>query len=367
MTVVPGKKVFVGMSGGVDSSVSAALLKREGYEVTGVFIKAWHPDFLPCSWKDDRRDAMRVCASLDIPFMTFDLEKEYKRDVVDYMIREYGEGRTPNPDVMCNKSIKFGAFLNRALELGADFVATGHYAQVVETTHGDTIQYKLLESRDTQKDQTYFIWNLNQKQLKHVLFPVGEFEKSHVRALAKQFNLPTFAKKDSQGLCFMGKVDIKDFLENYFKSEKGEVRDEQGAVIGEHDGAWFYTIGERHGFKIVNESPTETPYYIVDKDVKRNILTVSHREPTTELLKPIQSLSLSDINWVRKIPTPTTPIDARIRYRQTPVACRVIAEDTTATVYFEEPQSIVSLGQSMVFYKEGECLGGGIIHAILEE
>lgn len=359
-----GKKVYVGLSGGVDSSVSAAILKHDGYEVTGVFIKAWHPDFLTCTWKDDRRDAMRVCAALDIPFITLDLEKEYKQEVIDYMLKEYAAGRTPNPDVMCNKSIKFGGFLKFALEQGADYVATGHYAQRIEANNDGEIYYKLVESKDTNKDQTYFIWTLSQEQLAHVLFPVGEFTKPEVRKLAEEFKLPTFAKKDSQGLCFLGKVDLKDFLGHYFKNEKGNVLNEKGESIGEHDGAWFYTLGERHGFKVLTPSPDEKPLYIVGKDVKANTLTVSHREPINDLLKPISELSIREANWIRGVPNPKITITARLRYRQTPITCRVTKDKKNYRIMFTEPQSIVATGQSVVFYLDGECLGGGIIETV---
>src|SRR3989344_3453407 len=231
-----GKKVYVGLSGGVDSAVSAALLKKEGHEVTGVFIKAWTPPGFPCSWKDDRRSAMRAAAVLDIPFITLDLEKEYKRDVVDYMIREYKLGRTPNPDVMCNKEIKFGAFLKFALAEGADFVATGHYAQKVVSSKQSVVRkekdsktlmlnadYLLLEGADPDKDQSYFLWTLTQNQLKHILFPVGHLQKEAVRKLDEKFNLPQATRKDSQGLCFLGKIDMKEFLKEHIKTKKGKV------------------------------------------------------------------------------------------------------------------------------------------------
>ncbi len=360
-----GKKVFVGLSGGVDSSVSAALLKRDGYEVTGVFIKAWHPDFLTCTWKDDRRDAMRVCATLNIPFLTFDLEKEYKQEVIDYMISEYAAGRTPNPDVMCNKSIKFGGFLKKALAMGADYVATGHYATRIESSTDDGVVYKLLESKDTNKDQTYFIWTLAQNQLAHILFPVGEYTKPEVRKLAEEFTLPTFAKKDSQGLCFLGKVDLKDFLGHYFDQKPGAVLDESGTVIGRHDGAWFYTLGERHGFSVFTQSPQEKAYYIVAKNVDKNTITVSHREIKTDLLKPISELTMSQVNWTQgKAPESSQTIQARMRYRQDVFNCRVFINENQAHVLLEQPQSIVSTGQSIVFYYNGECLGGGIIEAM---
>ncbi len=210
------KKVFVGLSGGVDSSVSAALLQSQGYDVFGVFIKVWQPDFYECTWKEDRLDAMRVCAKLNIPFYTLDLEKEYKKEVVDYMIEEYKNGRTPNPDVMCNKYIKFGGFFDWAMSQGADFVATGHYARLNK-------EHELVAGRDSNKDQSYFLWTLTKEQLSKTLFPVGDIEKTEVRKLAKKFGLPTAEKKDSQGLCFIGKVDMAEFLHHFIETKPGPV------------------------------------------------------------------------------------------------------------------------------------------------
>ena len=256
------KKVFVGMSGGVDSSVSVALLKVatpnnfsklfgrptpegfSGYEVVGVFIKVWQADFLPCTWREERREAMRAAAHLGIPLITLDLEKEYKDEVVDYMIREYSMGRVPNPDVMCNKHVKFGAFLEFAKKNGADFIATGHYARIQSSHHTlPPKPYSLLMGVDAEKDQSYFLWTLTQDQLAHTLFPVGHLQKSEVRDLAKEFGLPNAEKKDSQGLCFMGAVDMADFLKHYLKTEVGNVLDKDGNIIGTHQGAILYTIG----------------------------------------------------------------------------------------------------------------------------
>lgn len=361
------KKVFVGLSGGVDSSVSAAILKRDGYEVTGVFIKAWYPDFLTCTWKDDRRDAMRVCAVLDIPFLTIDLEKEYKKEVIDYMIREYAEGRTPNPDVMCNKAIKFGGFFKKAMEMGADYVATGHYARVVESRTDDSddvggVVYKMLEAKDDNKDQTYFLWTLTQKELAHTLFPIGDMPKPQVRELAAEFGLPTAAKKDSQGLCFLGKIDLKDFLGHYFKEQKGDViDDESGEMVGTHNGAWFYTIGERHGFTAFAETSNEKPYYVVAKDVKENTLTVSHKESVDALLMPTREIRIANANWVSGKAPLRKKVFARVRYKAEPVACKVGQDADGFFVEFDADQSIVSVGQSIVFYNQGECLGGGVV------
>src|SRR3989344_1380959 len=265
------QKVYVAVSGGVDSSVSLALLKEQGYDVVGVFIRVWQPNFLECNWKEDKRDAMRVCAHLGVQFLEFNFEKEYKKEVADYMIEEYKIGRTPNPDVMCNQQIKFGTFLKKALEMGTDFIATGHYAKIESHKAG---RY-LLVGKDTNKDQSYFLWTLTQEQLKYVLFPIGGYKKKEVRKLAKKFKLLTAEKKDSQGLCFLGKLNVKDFLKHYIKEKPGKVLDQDGKIIGKHSGAVFFTLGERHGFKIFQKSPNEQPRYIVGKDLKKNILVVS--------------------------------------------------------------------------------------------
>ena len=366
------KKVFVGLSGGVDSSVAAALLKEEGYDVIGVFIKVWHPDFLPCDWKRDRLDAMRVCAKLEIPFLTFDLEKEYKEGIIDYMISEYKAGKTPNPDVMCNKQIKFGAFLKKALEMGADYIATGHYARKRESTNSklqntnktQIPNYKLLVGNDDNKDQTYFLWTLNQEQLKHTLFPTGEFPKSKVRELAEKFRLSTAKKKDSQGLCFIGKLDMADFLKNYIEEKKGDVLDESGKVIGEHDGVTFLTIGQRHGFNIIEKGTHDKPYYIVSKDIKNNTVTVSHCAKPSLAQLGRNKIEIKDVNWVSgEIPDLNKKYKARIRYRQELQDCRLrLCESRSqAVVDFDESQDTAAVGQSVVVYDGQECLGGGVI------
>jgi tRNA-uridine 2-sulfurtransferase len=369
-----GKKVYVGMSGGVDSSVSAALLKKAGYDVTGVFIKVWQPDFYECTWKEDRIDAMRVAASLDMPFVTLDLEKEYKKDVVDYMIREYEAGRTPNPDVMCNRHIKFGAFFRWAMDQGADYVATGHYAQARKDADG----VKLLKGTDDNKDQSYFLWTLNQEQLSHTLFPVGDMPKPEVRKLAKKFKLATADKKDSQGLCFIGKIDMREFLSHYIALKKGRVLNDDGKVIGEHDGAVLYTIGQRHGFLITHKTPTDSPYYVVGKNLSENTITVSHKSPEGELAGAVQKVLIENANWIGgSEPEIGKTYRARIRYRQPLKEC-VITKITEigAELEFHEPQNAVAPGQSVVIYDKAfeldtrkdalnadVCLGGGIIAA----
>jgi len=360
------------MSGGVDSSVTAALLKEQGYDVSGVFIKVWHPDFLgfargrkvPCDWREDRRDAMRVAALLDIPFHTFDLEKEYKKEVVDYMIREYRRGRVPNPDVMCNKSIKFGSFLERARALGADYVATGHYARVEGSKGKDGLKV-MLEGVDKNKDQSYFLWTLSQKELSQVLFPVGDYSKPKIRSLARTFKLPTAEKKDSQGLCFMGKIDVKEFLKNYIKPRRGKVFNTVGEEIGWHDGAEFFAIGERHGFTINKKSNNDRPFYIVAKDIKKNTLTVSNKTAKRPE-SSVKKILIDQVNWVSgNLPNLSRRYSARLRYRQEKQPCRLFEKGGETVVIFSEAQEAVSAGQSLVIYDGEECLGGGIIKDVV--
>ena len=364
------QRVFVAMSGGVDSSLSAALLKEQGYDVTGVFIKVWQPDFVECVWKEDRLDAMRVCAKLGIKFLTLDLEKEYKREVVDYMISEYKAGRTPNPDVNCNKYVKFGAFFDFAMKNGADYAATGHYAQLRQKIKNQKSKIKIYElavARDKNKDQSYFLWNLTQEHLKRTLFPIGNMQKTDVRKMARKFNLPVFDKKDSQGLCFIGKVDMKDFLKHYLPSPKGDVLNEKGEAIGWHEGAYFYTIGQRHGFIITKKSSEDKPYYIISKDIPSNAITVSH-SPIAQGISSSKRITISGTNWIDgELPNFIKKYKARIRYREPLQACRIeIAEkkDTLNSrflVIFDLPQAVVSRGQSLVIYDGENCIGGGII------
>ena len=347
------KKVFVGMSGGVDSSVAAYLLKREGYAVTGVFMKVWQPEFVPCSAEDDRRDAMRVAARLGIPFSTFNFEQEYKKDVADYFIAEYAAGRTPNPDVMCNRYIKFGAYLRAAVAQGAEYIATGHYARVKKDSEG----YHLLVGINENKDQSYFLHTLGQDELSRTLFPIGNFTKPEVRQIARRAGLPTAEKKDSQGLCFVGKLDMKEFLSHYIPQKRGAVVDTKGVVLGEHEGAAYYTLGQRHGFTARAKSPTTSPYYVVAKNISGNTLTVAHRPSATE-----HEIALRDTHWTLRAPSLKKRYGARLRYRQELAPCSVrVGSKGDAIITFKKAPAFIPSGQSLVLYDKDECIGGGVI------
>jgi len=353
------KKVFVGMSGGVDSSVAALLLHGEGHDVTGVFIKVWQPDFIPCTAEDDRKDAMRVAARLGIPFQTFNFEKEYKTAVIDYLIAEYKAGRTPNPDVMCNREIKFGAFLREAKRQGADAIATGHYARIHESgPRSQESQFHLLAGIDKNKDQSYFLYTLGQDELAHTLFPIGEYTKLQVRAIAEKAGLPTAQKKDSQGLCFIGKLDMKEFLARFLPRAEGAVQDRNGKIIGTHDGAHYYTVGQRHGFAVRAESASQSPYYVVAKDSATNTLTVSH----TPSQKTDGAVTLQSVSWTSAIPQSNRKYTARMRYRQPLMPCFVHAgKANNARVQFLKSPGLIPSGQALVVYDGTECIGGGTI------
>ncbi len=331
---VRGKKIWVGMSGGVDSAVSAALLQKAGAEVTGVFIKGWYPSGMPCTWAHERRDAMRVAARLHIPFITLDASAEYKKSVIDYMLAEYAAGRTPNPDVMCNREVKFGAFYRAAKNAGADAIATGHY-------------------RSGEKDQTYFLWAVPREVLAETIFPVGEMEKSDVRKLATRFNIPVAAKKDSQGVCFLGPVSLDEFLRAEFGEARGRAIDEKGEVIGEHDGALLSTIGERVALR--DASPG--PWFVLAKDVEKNELTVG-KVRGVRASEASATISFTDANWHADL---ATTVEAQYRYRGPRLAGRV--EDDRFIPAAPLPESPAS-GQSIVFYSAtGALVGGGIITA----
>ncbi len=352
----PKKKILVAMSGGVDSSVAAALLLREGYDVAGAFMKNWSDEADPCtgecSWQKERQDAIRVAATLGISFQTFDFEEQYRANVVEYMVREYAAGRTPNPDVMCNKMVKFDLFLRRAEELGFDMIATGHYARGLSPK--GTVPAVLLTGLDKNKDQSYFLHQLNQYQLSKTLFPIGELQKSQVRQLAREFALPTAEKKDSQGICFIGKVDLTQFLAEKIPAHVGPIVTTDGRVIGRHRGVAPFTIGQRHGLGLGGGAP----YFVVEKDVRRNTVVVA-REDDALLAK---SLIATDIHWISGT-APTLPLEcaARIRYRQPLEAATVSADAAGIRVDFKNSQRAISPGQFVVFYDGEMCLGGAVI------
>ncbi len=348
-------RVFVGLSGGVDSSVAALRLKKRGYDVVGVFIKVWHPDWLICNWEEERLDAMRVAAHLDIPFLTCDATAEYRDDVANYFIREYQAGRTPNPDVMCNKHVKFGAFMRFAKEHGADFIATGHYARRVEGANGPELHRGI----DPNKDQSYFLWTLTKEQLAYTLLPVGDTIKDRIRAEAAAARIPTAQKKDSQGICFLGHIDIHEFLSHYIDLSDGPVLDENGAVIGTHKGAFVYTPGQRHGLAIHTEESSRDPYYVVSKDVANNTVIASRRKPN---LPTESDITLTHV-VLRSELTVSDSLQAQSRYRQEPFTVQVTGKtDTELKLSLVTPTDAAVAGQSCVLYRGTECIGGGIIN-----
>jgi tRNA-specific 2-thiouridylase len=359
------KTVFVGASGGVDSSVSAALLIEQEYNVVGVFIRTWTPDFIECTWRDERRDAMRVCTHLGIPFLECDAEEEYKKGVADYMIEEYKKGNTPNPDVMCNREVKFGVFWKFAKEHGANFIATGHYAQnnypVCDSNESQIKikNYKLKKGKDNSKDQVYFLWTLTQDDLEHVLFPIGHLNKTEVRKLALKYKLPTAVKKDSQGVCFLGPLDMKDFLKHYIEPKKGSVLNEKKEVIGSHDGSVFFTLGERHGFKLNKNTENDKPFYVVSKDIGNNTITVS--SDIIEINKQNIKYNLINTNWINKLPELNKKYTCQIRYHGELIDCQFVSIEANKTVIKLEKEVLVSPGQSIVVYDNNVCLGGGVV------
>ena len=375
------KKVFVMMSGGVDSSVAALLLKKQGYDVVGVFMRSYNID--GCQERD-AEDARRVAEKLNIPFYVWDFEEEYKKKVVEYMIDGYRQGITPNPDVMCNKEIKFGLFLKRSLEMGADFVATGHYVRLKRTQpttdnkqltikkqsigQASDVRCQMFAAKDGNKDQSYFLWTLTQKQLKHCLFPIGNYLKSETREIARKAGLSTADKKDSQGICFLGKVTLKDFLNQYIPEKRGLVLSASGEVFGEHKGAHFYTIGQRH-LKISNlknQISNSQPVYVVEKDIQNNTIIVAKGSDNSALYK--KEIKLTNVNFINSVHSHILKnvgmnILTRVRYRQPLANARLdFSDDLCCNLIFDEPQKFVASGQSAVFYSiNEEVLGGGII------
>ncbi len=384
------KTVFVGMSGGVDSSVAALLLKKQGYNVVGVFMRCYNLD--GCAERD-AEDARRVAEHIGIPFYVWDFEEEYKKRVVEYMIEGYRAGITPNPDVMCNREIKFGLFLKKALAAGADFVATGHYVRIetrnekreTRTKKGSIsslvsrISYRLLEAKDKNKDQSYFLWTLTQKELKHCLFPIGDYLKPKVRAMAAKAGLPTAAKKDSQGICFLGDVNVEEFLQQYIPTKKGALVTTTGEEIGEHHGAAFYTIGERHinaDFKFpktAGKKLDRKPFYVAEKNIKTNTVTVAEGSENDALYR--KEVELTNMNFLLASRVSSLassiPVFARVRYRQPLARATLVARrretrderrEKEYVLIFDKSQKFVAPGQSAVLYdKNGVMLGGGII------
>lgn len=354
-------RILVGMSGGVDSSVSAALLVQAGHEVEGGFIKNWSDtkDLWTgeCSWRAERRDAMRVAAKLGIPLHTFDFEEQYRERVLGALFREYEAGRTPNPDVLCNEEIKFGLFAQEAFARGFDAVATGHYARVVHETTG---QAHLLRGRDTHKDQTYFLYRVSQEVLRRTLFPIGDLEKSQVRAQAGALGLATASKPDSQGICFVGKLDMHEFLRKRIAPTPGDIVDEHGKVLGTHDGLDAYTIGQRHGLHV---SAGQKSWYVVAKRPETNqLVIVSDREHP--LLYSTHA-TLEDLHWTEGAPPcelgESVELQLVCRYRQAPLNITLTRNASqTAEIYFHEPAWAIAAGQSAVIYDGEVCLGGGI-------
>ena len=356
------KKVVVGISGGVDSSVSALILKQQGYDVTGVFMKNWEEDDTDdfCSAEEDIKDAESVCNSIGIAFNKINFAAEYWDNVFEHFLREYKAGRTPNPDILCNKEIKFKAFLNYIKLLGGQYVATGHYARTRKLQDGSI---QLIKGLDDSKDQTYFLYTLGQEQLKQTIFPIGDIEKDKVRQIAKDNNLVTFDKKDSTGICFIGERKFKEFLSKYLPAQQGEIHDENGIKIGTHDGLMYYTIGQRQGLGIggVKNRP-EIPWFVAAKDLDNNVLIAVQGHDHPMLLK--DSLSAIDLSWVASYPPKDRfRCSAKTRYRQKDQFCEVVIDinNNSAKVYFDKPQRAITPGQSVVLYDGDICLGGGII------
>lgn len=394
------KRVVVGLSGGVDSSVAAYLLKKQGYEVIGLFMKNWHDDSVTisneCPWLEDSNDAMMVAQKLEIPFQVIDLSKQYKKRIVDYMFAEYEKGRTPNPDVLCNREIKFDVFLNVALELGADYVATGHYCQKSEEIINNTKVYKLLAGKDCNKDQSYFLCQLSQQQLSKALFPIGQLTKPEVRKIATQQNLITAQKKDSQGLCFIGKVRLPEFLQQklqpkegvivqipnnapiynttipsfknkeeelHFLSKKYTYHPTDGNIVGKHQGAHYFTIGQRKGLAV---GGTKEPLFVIDTNVKENVIYTGEGKNHQGLYRTALFITNDELHWIRKDLKLNNgeqmQVQARIRYRQPLQKATLYKVEKGLYIQFSQPQSAITQGQFAAWYINDELIGSGVIN-----
>ncbi len=380
-------RIVVGLSGGVDSSVAAAMLKEQGHEVIGIYMRNWNDESVTinneCPWVEDSNDALIVAQKLDIPFQTIDLSEVYKQRIVDYMFGEYEKGRTPNPDVLCNREIKFDVFLKTALSLGADYVATGHYCRkTVSNENGKAINH-LLAGLDANKDQSYFLCQTNQEQLAHALFPIGHLQKNEVRAIAEKYELITAAKKDSQGLCFVGKVKLPTFLQQKLATKKGKIiaidagyydtmemptysplyyNEKDGKHIAYHEGAHFYTIGQRKGLNI---GGTGLPMFVIGTDTVHNIVYVGLGEDHPGLWRKGLTMRNEEVNWIRKDLQlgmgETRKYEMRIRYRQRLVEGVLIQENEVTKILFDQPQKAVSAGQFAAWYDGEELIGSGVI------
>ncbi|OGC45523.1 tRNA 2-thiouridine(34) synthase MnmA [candidate division WWE3 bacterium RBG_19FT_COMBO_34_6] len=345
-------KVAVGVSGGVDSSVAAYLLKEQGYDVVGIYLQCWDKKTDGCSSDEDRSFAISVCSKLGIEFNHLNYVAQYKKRVIDYFYNSYEKGLTPNPDILCNSEIKFGLFLNWVLNNGFDYLATGHYTRVKKSKENE---YSLLKGIDPDKGQSYFLYRLNQHQLSKVMFPIGDLTKKQVRKIAEDIDLPTYNRPDSQGICFIGEVDIKKFLQKRLKIKKGKVLFTNGEEVGEHDGVWFYTIGQRHGFKV--NKYFGLPLYVVSKNASNNTIVVGY---ASDVLK--DEFCVTDASWVNKKIDNKAKVDVRIRHLGDlfPGTVTFKKNDTYKVVLTEKPFGVAP-GQSAVFYKGEEVLGGGII------
>ncbi|WHH61675.1 tRNA 2-thiouridine(34) synthase MnmA [Petroclostridium sp. X23] len=354
-------KVIIGMSGGVDSSVAALLLKEQGYDVTGIFMKNWDEkdEFGECTAAEDSEDARKVCDMIGIPYYTVNFQKEYWDRVFTYFLDEYKKGRTPNPDVLCNKEIKFKAFLEYALKIGADYLATGHYAQV-DSINGE---YRLLRAQDQSKDQTYFLCTLGQNQLSKAMFPIGHLNKTEVKNIAQQAGFRTAAKKESTGICFIGERNFKQFLSAYLPAQPGEIQTIEGKVVGKHDGLMYYTLGQRRGLGI-GGAGTGEPWFVAGKDLKKNILFVVQGETHPALYS--KGLIASQLHWVsEKAPGSSFQCTAKFRYRQPDQKVTVnIKNENACEVIFDKLQKAVTPGQFAVFYNDEVCLGCGTIDSV---